>query len=144
MKKLLIASILSLAIVGYAAEPKSGPQTLSLPATLTGTTNLASPLLVDASGQQNVRFLFGVSSADSASTTNVTFKAAYGVSATQLDTNNAITLTANISGSTVFYTATNVIASNGGLKLYIYQEAAGANSRITNNYAAWLLKTQAP
>lgn len=144
MKKLFIASILSLAIVGYAAEPKSGPQTLSLPATLVGTTNFATPLLVDASGQQHVRFLFGVSSADSASTTNVTFKAAWGASVSQLDTNNAITLTANVNGTTVLYTGTNYVQSNGGLRLYIYQQSAGANSRITNNYAAWLLKTQAP
>lgn len=148
MKKFfLFASVLMLAVVSNAAEPKSGFQTLSVPAIIpvaNSPTNLPTPLLIDASGQHHVRFFFSVSSADTSSTTNVTYKIAPGYSATQLDTNNAILLTANVKGKTVFSTGTNYVTSNGNLRYYLYQIDIGANSIVTNNTAAWELKTLAP
>ena len=149
MKKLIIALAL---VAGFAAGalaqvPIYAPQTIGLPSVIAvanSPTNFPTPFLIDCSKQGTVAFHFEVQSADASSTTNVTFKAAPTVDGVKYDTNNSITLTANMLAGVPCNTDTNTRTLNGLKGYYIWQENIGANSQITNRSASYGQKISAP
>lgn len=162
MNKLItIISVALLAIITTPAaravngDPSYNSVAIGLPAVIpvaNSPSNFPTPILLSVGKQNLIGTSFTVSSKDSGSTTNVTFKAAWAIDATftgtnwaaNADTNNAITLTACVNGVTPLVTATNTLSSNGRGYLYIYQESIGANSQITNNAAWYANKISAP
>jgi hypothetical protein len=152
MKKLLtiIGVAALLATVSFQASaqvPIYANQTISLPSVILAAnspTNLATPLYVDCSKQDKVRFSFNERSADASSTTNVTFLAAWTMDGSTYDTNNSVTLTACVLAGKACVTATNNLSSAGAKGLFIWQENIGANSIVTNGPASYGVKISAP
>ena len=132
---LLATETVQAQIGGYPLRPVA----IGLPATLSAATNFASPILIDLGKTPVVSPSFTVSSADSSSTTNVTFLGGWSTDGTfaNCDTNNSQTLTANVLAGKPCCTSTNTLTGNGRRYFFIWSESIGANSKITNNAAGY-------
>ena len=116
------------------------PVPITLPSVVPATrspTNFASPVVIDLKKIDVTTVYFTVSSKDSASTTNVTFTGGWSGDGVNIDTNNAVTLTANMLAGLVTTTCTNTLTRNGRRYFVIYAENIGANSQVTNNSAGY-------
>jgi hypothetical protein len=149
MKKILtlIGVAALLATASFTAYSQEGgyslaPVAISLPPVIllaNSPSNFPSPFLIDFKKSKTITPTFTVSSADAASTTNVTFLGAWSTDGTfaNADTNNSVTLTANMLAGKPCCTATNILTGNGRRYFFIWQESIGANSKITNNAASY-------
>jgi hypothetical protein len=100
-------------------------------------TNFATPVVIDMKKIDVTTVYFTVSSRDAASTTNVTFTGGWSGDGVNIDTNNFVTLTANVLAGKVSTTCTNTLTRSGRRYFVIYSESIGANSAVTNNSAGY-------
>jgi hypothetical protein len=140
MKKFILTIIAALvvAVSAKAQTPTYAPATVSVPSTLTGATNLATPLLIDIRKQQNVA-LFATLTTPSVQTNSYLF--APSVDGSNYDTNKTFTFA-------VFSTAggkymTNYTANGAGY-LVLYRIAPTDTTIANTNGLKYGVKISAP
>ena len=140
MKKLLaIIAIAALAIGAQAQQRKYGAESVSVPTTLTGATNLASPRLLDVTGQKDVTIQATLGAA-SIQTNTYTF--CVSVDGSNIDTNSAKSFLVVSTGASRVSTTNFTV--NGAGYLVLTRIAPTDTTIATTNTLKYGVKLGAP